>query len=165
MNTLVAYFTKYGNTRTVASAVADVMAWNGEIRLLAVDRVTPEDLAWAEQVIVGSPTWYQAVPKPVKAAIKAWPKRSLKGKRFATFDTASEMWEPLMAMTASKGVAGLLRRLKGRPLGKPATFIVDTTEDPDHPDDREYNVVTLRDAAIGDATAWAKEIAAAATRT
>jgi len=159
MNTLVAYYTKYGNTRTVASAIADVMAWNGEIRLEAISKVTADDLAWADLVIVGSPTWYQAVPRPAKEALKAWPKRSLKGKRFATFDTASEMWGPLMAMTASRGVASLLRRLKGRQLGKPATFIVDTTSDPEHPDDREYNVVTLRDAAIGEAREWAKQMA------
>ena len=155
MNALVVFFTKYGNTKRVAEAVAAVLAGDGEARVLAFDDVTPGDLAEADLVVAGSPTWYQAVPKDVKAILKAWPRRILRGKQVAAFDTSAEMWKPLLLMTAAHGLLATLRRLGGKAIARPATFFIERSTEPDDPETRRD---VLRKGELDRAIAWAREL-------
>ena len=155
MQTLVVYYTKYGNTQRVAEAVAAEFAGDGDARALAFDAVSPADLGAADLVIAGSPTWFQAVPKDVKATLKTWPKRALRGKRVAAFDTSAEMWKPLLMMTAAHGLLAALRRLGGKAVSGPATFFIDRGVEPEDPDARKD---VLREGELDRAIAWARDL-------
>jgi hypothetical protein len=68
---------------------------------MPIDGLTATVLEDASLVVFGSPTHYQNLPKTIRAALDALPKRVLRGKRVAAFDTSLEMWGPLMWMTAA----------------------------------------------------------------
>ena len=56
MNTLVIYFSKYGNTRKVAETIADECKSNGNVRVLSLDDLALENLHGVDLLIMGSPT-------------------------------------------------------------------------------------------------------------
>jgi hypothetical protein len=56
MRALVVYESMYGNTRIVASNIADGLRAGHDVVLVPVGEATGELLAWADLVIVGGPT-------------------------------------------------------------------------------------------------------------
>ncbi len=77
--TLVAYFTRTGNTRTVAEAVFSAL--DGEKDIRPLDQVTSLDAY--DLVLVGFPVQMHSVPYPVEQFIKSIPAR----KKVAFFCT------------------------------------------------------------------------------
>jgi flavodoxin len=124
VSSLVVYYSLYGNTRRIAEAIADTLRSAGPATVISLDRLSPADLAGADLVVMGSPTHIQNVPKAVRAALAGLPRNSLAGKSVAAFDTSLKMWGPLMSMTAAHGLLSRLRKLGGRKLLKPETFLV-----------------------------------------
>jgi flavodoxin len=128
MNALVVYYSLYGNTRRVAEAIGGALRPAGPVSVTSLDRLSPADLAGADLVVMGSPTHIQNVPKEVRAALAALPPKSLAGKSVAAFDTSLKMWGPLMSMTAAHGLLRRLRKLGGKRLVRPETFLVKADE-------------------------------------
>jgi flavodoxin len=124
MNILVIYYSKYGNTKRIAESIADTFRQSVKTCLLSIDQLSVDDLQGIDLVVVGSPTHYQAVPKYVRSVLKSLPKHSLRGKWVATFDTSLKMWDPIMMLSASHGVMSRLRKLGGKRLLKPESFLV-----------------------------------------
>ncbi len=124
MNSLVVYFSLYGNTRRLAEIIAEELQTAGVARVVSLDQLKPENLRDVDLVVMGSPTHIQNVPKAVRAALAQLPRRCLAGTKVAAFDTSLRMWGPLMGMTAAHGLLRRLRKLGGKRIVRPETFLV-----------------------------------------
>jgi flavodoxin len=154
MNALVVYFSQFGNTHEVAEAIAEVLEGAGKARAVPVDQLTAAELEDADLVVVGSPTHYQNLPKAVRAALDTLPKRALRGKLVAAFDTSVDTWRPLMWMTAAHRLLPKLHRLGGQKVVPPETYLVARGEAPEGGERRD----ALCEGELARARAWAASI-------
>ena len=159
MNSCLVYYTRFGNTKTVALAIADVLQSAAEVRAVPLEELTADDLAAADLVVFGSPTHYQNLPKAVSASIETLPKRVLRGKRVAAFDTSVKAWGPLMRMTAAHRLLPKLRKLGGKRLVRPATFFVLRGQAPESEERQDK----LCEGELERARAWAADLLAASS--
>jgi flavodoxin len=159
MKSCVIYYSHFGNTKAIAEAIAGVLADAGEVRTTSLNELAAADLADADTVVVGSPTHYQNLPKAVRASLAELPKRVLRGKRVAAFDTSVEAWGPLMSMTAAHRLLPKLRKIGGRRLVRPVTFFVTRGVDPKSEERKD----ALCEGEIERARAWAQSILAASS--
>ncbi len=125
MKTLIVYFSKFGNTRRVAEAMAETMKPAGDVRAVNIDRLAASDFEGVNLVIVGSPTHGFNVPEEVRSALGALPPGILAGKSVAAFDTTVRPW-PLRHFRASPKLLRQLSQLGGTPVARPQTFFVRT---------------------------------------
>jgi flavodoxin len=130
MNSLVVYYSKFGNTQRVAAAVADALGSEGIVRVISADRLTASELEDADLVVMGSPTHKMNLPEVVRSVLEALPERILRGASVAAFDTAYKMSGLLGRFTAAPKLARRLRKLGGRQLVPPETFYVVEREGP-----------------------------------
>jgi flavodoxin len=130
MNTLVVYFSKFGNTQMLAEAIAASLSSNGNDRTMSSDDLTVDDLKNADLVVMGSPTHNMNLPKSVKPVFENLPKRILSGTSVAAFDTSYKMSWLLNQFTASKRLARKLRKLGGKLVLPPEIFHVMKREGP-----------------------------------
>jgi flavodoxin len=131
MNTLVVYFSKFGNTQMLAEAIAASLSSNGNVRtMISSDDLTVDDLKDADLVMMGSPTHNMNLPKSVKPVFDDLPKRILRGTPVAAFDTSYKMSWLLNQFTASKRLARKLRKLGGKLVLPPEIFHVMEREGP-----------------------------------
>jgi flavodoxin len=126
MRTLVVYFSKFGNTRRIAEAVAETLKQAGEVRTVSINRLAASDFEGVDLVVVGSPTHAFTVPPVVRSALTALPAGILTGKAVAAFDTTVRLW-PLRYMRASPKILRQFRTLGGNPIAPPQTFFVRTS--------------------------------------
>ncbi len=124
MNTLVIYFSKYGNTQKVAECIGIECEMKGGTRVLSLDNLTAADLQDVDLVIAGSPTHRMNLPEAAREKFDHLPKRLLKGKPVAAFDTSYKMNWFLNRFTAAKKLAQKLRKLGGKRVVLPETFHV-----------------------------------------
>jgi flavodoxin len=153
MKTLVVYFSKFGNTRKVAEAIAQTLMQAGDARAISIDQLTASDLSDVDLVVMGSPTHYQNLPKEVRAVLEKLPKRTLAGKYVAAFDTSVKTWGPLMRLTAAHRLLSKLRKLGGKQIARPETFLVRKSDV--HPDGE---IDLLCNGEIERAREWASAI-------
>jgi len=92
MNVLVLYYSKGGNTRKLAEAVAQgVQQVDGvEARLCHSRDVTKDDFVSADGVIVGSPVYFGTMAAPLKQILDDFVgvRRKMEGKVGAAFATS-----------------------------------------------------------------------------
>ena len=146
MNTLVVYFSKFGNTQMLAEAIADSLSSNGNVRTMSSDDLTVDYLKNADLVVMGSPTHNMNLPKSVKPVFENLPKRILPGTPVAAFDTSYKMSWLLNQFTASKRLTRKLRKLGGKLVLPPEIFHVMERQGP------------LYEGEIERAQAWAGSI-------
>lgn len=150
MNTLVVYFSKFGNTRNVAAEIAsqirDVLPVPATVRLLAAEELTPEILPENNLVVLGSPTHNMNLPRVVRPMLDNLPPHCLRGKYIATFDTSYKLSWYLRPFTAAPRLHRICRRLGGKPLVRPETFHVTEREGP------------LYDGELERSTHWARMV-------
>jgi flavodoxin len=149
MNALVVYHSKFGNTRKVAEAIAEVFQQTGAARPLGADELTAADLQDVDLVVVGTPTHRMNLPDAVRPILEALPRRILRGVPVTAFDTSYKMSAFLARFTAAKRIDRKLRRLGGKRLVPPETFHVN----------RQHEG-PLYDGEIERARAWANAILA-----
>lgn len=130
MRTLVIYFSKFGNTHSIAEAIAQKLEPAMPVRLLNAQDLTAEYFKEAELVIMGTPTHNMNLPKPMRPFFDQLPKKLLKGKYFAAFDTSYKMSWWLKQFTAGKRLSQKLRKLGGKKLLPPEIFLVTEREGP-----------------------------------
>lgn len=153
MKTLVIYFSKFGNTRRIAEVVAETLAESGDARAIDVDQLTVPDLQKADLVVMGSPTHYQNLPKAVRPIFQTLPRKILAGKSVAAFDTSRETWGPIMRLTAAHRLLPKLRKLGGKRVVRPETFLVKAGDS-----DRDGEIDLLCNGEIERAKEWAAAI-------
>jgi flavodoxin len=125
MKALIVYFSKFGNTRRLAEAVAEVLKQAGDTRMVSIDQLAAPDFEGADLVVMGTPTHGLTVPPGVRAALEALPPGILADKAVAAFDTTVKPW-PLCLMRASPKLLRQLQSLGGKPVAPPETFSVKT---------------------------------------
>jgi NAD(P)H-dependent FMN reductase len=126
MRTLAVYFSKFGNTRKLAEAIAETLRQSGDTRVIGIDQLTPADFEGVDLVVMGTPTHAFSLPHAVRAVLKTLPLGILAGKSVAAFDTTVKPW-PLRHLRASPKLLRHLTDLGGGPIARPQTFFVKTS--------------------------------------
>jgi len=152
INALIVYFSKFGNTRRIAEAVAEVLKQAGDARIVSIDQLAASDFEPADLVVMGCPTHAFNVPAEVHAILGALPPGVLAGKPVAAFDTTVRAW-PLRRLRASPKLLDQLTRLGGRPATPPQTFFV-WARNPQ----KTGEINLLREGELERARQWADEI-------
>lgn len=122
MVTIVVYDSLYGNTESIARAIADAIP--GEVPVLRVDQADPGELEAADLLIIGAPTHGSLPSEAAQALVSRMGPPAHEGARLATFDTRLS-WKFLerYGFAASKMADPLVE--KGWTLaGQPGGFIV-----------------------------------------
>jgi len=125
MKTLIVYFSKFGNTRRIAQAIAETMKQARNARVVSINQLAASDFEGVDLVVVGSPTHGFTVPEAVRSAAAVLPAGILAGKSVAAFDTTVRPW-PLRLFRASPKLLRQLSQLGGKPVARPQTFFVQT---------------------------------------
>ena len=145
---LVAYYSKFGNTRAIAEAIAQTLGGAGGVRLADLGQLTASDLEDVDLVVMGTPTHRMNLPEAVRPVFGRLPKRSLRGTLVAAFDTSYRMSSFLARFSAARKLARRLRKLGGKRIIYPETFHVEGREGP------------LYEGEIERAKVWAESILA-----
>ncbi len=87
MKSLVVFESFFGNTEQIARAIGTVLGESGEVQVVRVEDIKPDDWQSADLLVVGSPTRGFNVSPATKAFLKALPAGSLQGRKTAAFDT------------------------------------------------------------------------------
>jgi flavodoxin len=153
MNSLVIYYSRYGNTKAVAEAIAGQLASCGPVHLSEAGCITPADFDHIDLVVMGVPTYRMKLPEEVRPILEGLPKRTLKGKAVAAFDTSYQMSAFLARFTAAHRLIQKLRRLGGRQIIQPETFNIART-----------HAGPLLDGEIDRSKEWADQIIALSSR-
>jgi flavodoxin len=138
MNTLVIYFSKFGNTQAIAETIAKRIASKTPVRIISYQDLTAESFKETELVIMGSPTHNMNLPKALRPFFSQLPKKLLKGKYFTTFDTSYKMSWWLNKFTAGKKLTQKLRKMGGKKLLPPEIFLVTERQGPLYPGEIEH---------------------------
>lgn len=159
MKTLIIYDSLYGNTEKIARAMGSALESQGEVAVLRVGEVKPEQLAGVDFLIAGSPTQRFNATLPVSSLLKGMAKDSLKGVRVAAFDTrltASHINQtPVLAFFvrlwgrsayAAQHIADALKKKGGELVAPPEGFYVEGTEGP------------LVEGEVERAAEWARQV-------
>jgi len=146
MKALVIYDSQYGNTEKIAKALGQ--GFTGDVKVLKVGDVKPEDIAWSKFVLIGSPTQGGRPTMAVKAFLDKLPDDAFTGKRLAAFDTRSKSFITKLFGYAADKIEASLKDKSGNPTAQPKGFFVQGTKGP------------LAEGEEEKAAAWAKAIAA-----
>ena len=146
MNALVVYFSKFGNTKKIAGAIAETLESAGSVRVVGADKLAVSDLSDADLVVMGSPTHRMNLPEAVRPMFDALPRRVLRDTPVVAFDTSYKMSWLLARFTAARKLDRKLRKLGGKRIVPPETFHVEGREGP------------LYEGEIERAQAWAESI-------
>jgi flavodoxin len=156
---MVVYDSAYGNTEKVAQAIGAALGTPGEVEVLRVGEIRPEQLAGLNLLIVGSPTQKFSPTGATTRFLKSIPEDGLRGVGVAAFDTRFPEGEidkvRILAFFvrlfgyAAKPIADRLVKKGGELAVAPEGFYVGATEGP------------LLEGELERAAAWAQEILSA----
>ncbi len=149
MRSVVVYESMFGNTETIALAIAAGLSEAGVVKIGTVDTLSPEEVRDATLLVAGGPTHAHGMARPNahetiarerahrryrrvlpgRESLGGWIERLTVGPaRAATFDTRFD--EPMLITgSAAKKVAARLTR-KGYSVLEARSFFVSTTEGP-----------------------------------
>ena len=145
MKALVIFDSLYGNTEQIAKAIAGGMGEGA--KAVRAGEVKAEDIAPYPYIIIGSPTQAGRMTPAIKTFLDSLPAESLKGKRFAAFDTRVKGWAKIFGWAAPR-IEKAIKEKGGNTTAQPQGFIVKGTKGP------------LVEGEVERATTWAKAIIA-----
>jgi flavodoxin len=141
MKTLVIYDSAFGNTEQIAQAVGNGIS--GDVNVLRVSDVKPDQFPGVELLIIGSPTQRFRPTPGISNMLSAVPLNGLKGIKVAAFDTRLTMSEinktPVLAFFvrlsgdsayAAKHIANQLKKKGGQLVAPPEGFFVEGMKGP-----------------------------------
>jgi flavodoxin len=146
MKALIIFDSQYGNTEKIAKAIAK--GFTGEVKVMKVGDVKPEDIAWARTVIIGSPTQGGRQTAAIKAFTDSLKADSFTGKRLAAFDTRAKSFIVKLFGWAGDKIENSLKGKGGNITAQPQGFFVKSAKGP------------LVEGEEERATTWARAIAA-----
>jgi flavodoxin len=130
VKTLVVHFSKFGNTRRVAEAIAAELQSTGSVRTLSADQLAAAHMQNIELLVMGAPTHNMNLPQAVRPVLEKPPRGILRGVPVAAFDTSYRMSAILAHFTAAKKLNQKLCKLGGKRIIPPETFHVVGREGP-----------------------------------
>jgi len=157
---LTVYDSYFGNTEKIAHAIGNALDSQGDVEVLRVGKVKPEQVIGLELLIVGSPTRKFRPSAPITRLLKGIARNGLVGIKVAAFDTrfsASDQESAFLRTLlntfgyAAKPIADRLVRVDGELIIPPEGFIVVGTEGP------------LKEGELERAADWARRIVAQKT--
>lgn len=146
MKTLVVYDSLYGNTRTIAEAIAGAIP--GEVKLAHAGEVDASSLGEYDLLVAGAPTHGGRASEPFQELLKQVPASALGGVNVATFDTRLTWWWIRPFGFAAPKIARSLEKKGGTLLRSGEGFFVTGGEGP------------LKDGEVERAAAWARDVVA-----
>ncbi len=160
MKALVVYDSFYGNTERIAQAIGEALSAPGDVEVLRVSEVRPEQWVGLTLLVVGSPTRAFRPAPSITKLLRAIPENSLKGVKVAAFDTriatssiksSALRFLVNLAGYAAKPIADRLSKKGAELTIAPEGFLVEGTKGP------------LKAGELDRATDWARRIAASQT--
>lgn len=91
MKTLILYRSYYGNTRTVADAIAQQIISKGHEAVVQDLRMRLPDLKGIDALIIGAPTRIGRVTGRARRVLRSLRRRGFGSKPIAAFDTVAQM--------------------------------------------------------------------------
>ncbi|MGD8813073.1 MAG: flavodoxin family protein [Anaerolineales bacterium] len=151
MNTLLTYYSKFGNTKRIVNAIVKGLEAESSVTLRELVHLEASDFDGIDLLVVGTPTHKMNLPQDVRPVLERFPKKILKGVPVAAFDTSYKMSdrnspEWLAKHTAARKLAKRLRKLGGKLIVAPESFHVQDREGP------------LYDGEVERAKTWAEGI-------
>ncbi|MDD3829261.1 MAG: flavodoxin family protein [Anaerolineae bacterium] len=145
MKSVVIYESVYGNTRTIAEAIAAALP--GEVKLQNVTGASVAGLEAGDLLVVGAPTHGGRPTETTQGFLDQLPANSLAGIRVAGFDTRlTAKWVRIFGYAGPR-IEAALGEKGGTPVGSPGGFFVKGKEGP------------LANGEVERAAAWARQIA------
>lgn len=156
MKAIVAYDSYFGNTELIAKAIGDALSEDGEVQVLRVGEVKPEQIAGLDLLVVGSATRQFSASPGTRDLVNNLPPGALDGIRVAAFDTrippdqigknAILRFFVRIFGYAAEPIAKRLQRKGGKLVVPAEGFYVEDTEGP------------LSPGEIDRAAAWARHL-------
>jgi flavodoxin len=91
MNILIIYYSRFGNTQSIAETIAETLDDKGSVRLILADKLNNTELQRADLVIVGTPIYRHSSIGALKALLKNIPNDVMRSKKVAAFDIHNRM--------------------------------------------------------------------------
>jgi flavodoxin len=137
VRSLVIYESEYGNTETLARAIARTFGKHGEARVTLVSAIS--DLGnerTQDLLVIGAPTQRHGLPDTVKELLERVPSGALAGTRALAFDTRyrRSRW---ITGSAARTIGRLLRGAGCELLAEPESFFVMGSEGPLEPGEED----------------------------
>lgn len=129
MKALIVYDSTFGNTESIATAIADTLAERGTVRVLRVASTQATDLEGLDLLVVGCPTQRRKPTPAILAFLRATPAAALEDLPVAVFDTRYDR-PRLISGSAARGIAKRLRKAGVSLLVGPESFFVEDREGP-----------------------------------
>lgn len=129
MNALILYDSTFGNTESIARAIADALAERGTVRLMRVSKAQATDLEGTDLLLLGCPTQRRKPTPAIRAFLASIPRGILGGMRAAAFDTRYRK-PRLLTGSAARAIAKRLRKAGASLLLPPESFFVAAREGP-----------------------------------
>lgn len=129
MNTLVIYDSTFGNTETIAHAIADTLEEEGSVRVLRVGEAGTHDFAGVDLLVVGCPTQRHKASPGIQAFLGSIPRKALRGLLAVAFDTRYRKARWLTG-SAAGAIAKKLTKAGASLLLPPESFFVVGREGP-----------------------------------
>ena len=146
MKALIVYDSVYGNTETIARAIAGALTPSGEVKVLRAGEANASELKAVDLLIVGSPTQGGKPTRAIQDFLNKLPESAIKGMNVAAFDTRfSTKLVAIFGYAAGK-IAGSLKTKGGTLILPPEAFFVKSKEGP------------LKEGDLERAAGWAKRI-------
>jgi len=91
MKALVVFDSVFGNTAKIAQAIGDAITSQGDVRVVKISEVNPEQLEGLDYLFVGSPTRAFSPTPAIKSFLNGLGRQSLEGVKVAAFDTRADL--------------------------------------------------------------------------
>jgi flavodoxin I len=146
MNSVVIYDSTFGNTEQIARVIAGRLGEHGTVKLMRSDEAASLNLKEMDLLVIGCPIHRQRMTPAIGALLANIPRRSLKGRAAAAFDTRYQLNWFLSNFTAAQEIASKLKRTGASLIVPPEGFIVTGREGP------------LQEGELARAAQWAERI-------
>jgi flavodoxin len=145
MNALILYDSTYGNTESIATAIAEALAERGTVGLMRVSKAQATDLEGTDLLLLGCPTQRRRPTDAIRAFLGTLPRSTLNRIRVAAFDTRYRK-PRLITGSAATAIAKGLRKAGASLLVPAESFFVMGREGP------------LEEGELERAAEWAREL-------
>jgi flavodoxin len=156
LNAIVVFDSLHGNTERVAHAIAESLGPLGEVRVSRTTELPPG--VTADAWVIGGPTQFHGMSKPLKSFVDDLPSGSLRGMPVAIFDTRYR-YPRLMSGSAAYAAAGKLRKMGCRLVTDPESFFVQEGPIPAGARKPLPETEHLADGELERARAWGAQLA------